>query len=84
VPHSGATETRFFERAGMEDTKVGQAKKDDPTDVAKDGFDAMMRGDADIVIGLTNKVLTTVGNVTPSTVLAGQHRKKAEPGGGKS
>jgi short-subunit dehydrogenase len=40
----GATETEFFERADMLDTKVGQSKKDDPADVAKVGYDAMMRG----------------------------------------
>ena len=80
----GATETRFFERAGMTDTKVGQEEKDDPADVAKDGFDAMMSGDADVVSGLKNKIQTTIANVMPSTMLAEQHRKKAEPGGGKS
>src|ERR687883_491574 len=45
----GATETEFFERAGMEDTKVGQSKKDDPADVAKAGFEAMMKGEGDVV-----------------------------------
>src|SRR6186997_556015 len=45
----GATETDFFERADMLDTKVGQGKKDDPADVARVGFDAMMRGDGDVV-----------------------------------
>src|SRR4051794_20364169 len=40
----GATETEFFARADMMDTKIGQAKKDDPADVARIGFDAMMRG----------------------------------------
>lgn len=40
----GATETDFFERADMLDTQVGQSKKDDPADVARVGFDAMMRG----------------------------------------
>src|ERR1700755_2459958 len=44
----GATETEFFARADMLDTKVGQQEKDDPADVAKTGFDAMMRGDGDI------------------------------------
>ena len=34
----GATETDFFERADMLNTKVGQAKKDDPADVAKTVF----------------------------------------------
>ncbi len=79
----GATETEFFDRAGMMDTKVGQDKKDDPADVAQVGFDAMMRGDADVVSGWHNKVQTTIANVTPSGILAEQHRKMAEPGSGK-
>jgi short-subunit dehydrogenase len=76
----GATETEFFERADMVDTKIGQAKKDDPTDVAKVGFDAMMKGEGDVVSGWKNKLLSTIATVTPSDVLAEQHRKKAEPG----
>ena len=79
----GATETDFFERAGLTDTKVGQDQKDDPADVAKDGFDAMMKGDADVVSGWKNKVMTTVANVTPAEMLAEQHRKMAEPGSGR-
>lgn len=79
----GATETEFFRRAGLEDTKVGTAAKDDPADVAKDGFDAMMKGDAEVVSGWKNKIQTTVANVTPNEVLAEQHRKMAEPGTGK-
>jgi uncharacterized protein len=79
----GATETEFFERAGLTDTKVGQDKKDDPADVAKDGFDAMMKGDADVVSGWKNKVQTTIANVTPAEMLAEQHRKMAEPGSGR-
>ncbi len=79
----GATETEFFERAGMEDTKVGQSEKDDPADVAKTGFDAMMRGDGDIVSGWKNKIMSAVATVTPSGMLAEQHRKMAEPGSGE-
>jgi short-subunit dehydrogenase len=79
----GATETEFFERANMLDTKVGQAEKDDPADVAKAGFDAMMEGEGDVVTGWRNKLRTTVANVTPASMLAEQHRKKAEPGAGK-
>ena len=45
----GATETEFFERADMMDTKVGTMKKDDPADVARTGFDAMMKGEGDVV-----------------------------------
>jgi short-subunit dehydrogenase len=76
----GATETRFFERADMLDTKVGQQEKDDPADVAKTGWDAMMRGDGDVVSGLKSKIQSAVANVTPAGLLAEQHRKMAEPG----
>jgi hypothetical protein len=47
----GATETEFFERAGMMDTKIGQSKNDDPAEVARVGFEAMMQGQGDIVTG---------------------------------
>jgi len=76
----GATETDFFARADMLDTKVGQSKKDDAADVARVGFDAMMRGDGDVVSGWKNKLESAIANVTPAGVLAEQHRKMAEPG----
>ena len=76
----GATETDFFERADMLDTKIGQSKKDDPADVAKQGFEAMMRGDGDVVTGWHNKLRSAIALVTPSDMLAEQHRKVAEPG----
>jgi uncharacterized protein len=79
----GATETDFFDRADMLDTKVGQDPKDDPADVARVGFDAMMRGDGDVVSGWKNKLQTAMANVTPAGVLAEQHRKMAEPGSAK-
>lgn len=76
----GPTETEFFERADMLDTKVGQQEKDDPAEVALAGFEAMMKGEGDVVSGWKNKLQTTVANVTPAGVLAEQHRKLAEPG----
>jgi short-subunit dehydrogenase len=76
----GATETDFFARADMLDTKVGQAEKDDPADVARTGYDAMVRGDGDVVSGWKNKLQSAIANVTPAGVLAEQHRKMAEPG----
>jgi short-subunit dehydrogenase len=79
----GATETEFFERADMLDTKVGQAEKDDPAEVAKAGFDAMMQGEGDVVSGWKNKLQTAIANVIPASMLAEQHRKKAEPGSSK-
>lgn len=80
----GVTDTEFFERAGMMDTKVGQQEKDDPADVAKVGFEAMMNGDGDVVSGWKNKLQTALADITPPGMLAEQHRKKAEPGSGKN
>ncbi len=78
----GATETDFFERADMMDTKVGQSEKDDPADVARAGYDAMMRGDGDVVSGWKNKLQSAIANVTPAGMLAEQHRGMAAPGSG--
>lgn len=80
----GATETEFFERADMMNTKVGTAKKDDPAKVARTGFDAMMRGDGDVVSGWHNKLQTAIASITPAGMLAEQHRQMAEPGSATS
>jgi short-subunit dehydrogenase len=77
----GTTETEFFARADMLDTKVGS---EDAAMVARMGFEAMMKGEGDIVTGLKNKIQSAVANVTPAELLAKQHRKKAEPGTAKS
>lgn len=81
----GATETEFFDRAGLTDTKIGQAEKDNPADVAKAGFDAMMNGDGDgdIVTGWQNKMQSAVANVTPASLLAEWSRKQYEPSPGE-
>lgn len=77
----GPVETEFFERADMLDTSVGASEtKSDPADVARDGWNAMMKGDAHIVSGWKNKVQAAVAHVTPAAALAEQHRKVAEPG----
>jgi short-subunit dehydrogenase len=80
----GATETEFFERADMLDTKVATARKDSAADVAKIGFEAMMKGDGDVVSGWQNKLGAAIAHVIPAGVLAEQHRKMAEPGTGKA
>ncbi len=76
----GVTETNFFETAAMDPgTPVGEGKKDDPADVARTGFDAMMRGDADVVHGVKNKIATVLTNVLPDSLVAKGHRKMSEP-----
>jgi short-subunit dehydrogenase len=83
VLQPGPTETNFFARAGLEDTKVGQARKDDPARVAREGFEALMAGKDHVVAGaLKNKLQSALAQVTPETVKAERHRKQAEPGSG--
>lgn len=77
----GPTDTNFFHRAGMDDTKAGAGKKDDPAEVAKQGFKALMADRDDIVAGsLKTKVQGNISKVLPDTVNAEQHRKLTEPG----
>lgn len=80
----GATDTEFFARAGMLDTKVGQDEnKADPAKVAKDGWDALMEGKSHIISGLANKLQVAGASVLPQSMLAEMHRGMAEPGSGK-
>ena len=79
----GVTDTEFFERADLMDTQVGTGEKMDPAEVARIGFKAMMDGEGDVVAGLKNKLQAAIANVTPSAILAEQHRKMAEPGSSK-
>jgi len=77
----GATETNFFHRAGMDDTKVGTERKSNPADVAKAGFEALMKNKDHVVAAMTKeKIQVALGQVTPETIKAEQHRKIAEPG----
>ena len=79
----GPTETEFFERADMEDTRVGSADKDDAAEVARQGFEALMNGDERVVAGsLMNKVQAAAGRVAPDALKAQMHRAMAKPGSG--
>lgn len=78
----GATDTNFFARAGMLDTKVGQAEKDDPAEVAKTGWEAMKDGEHSVVHGLMNKAQVLASGVMSEAMTAEMHRKQAEPGSG--
>jgi short-subunit dehydrogenase len=78
----GATETNFFHRAGMDDTKVGASEKDSAAEVARDGFKALMAGEDKVIAGsFKNKLQGGLGaHILPETVKAELHRKMAEPG----
>jgi len=76
----GATETDFFERADMLDTKVGAGKKQPASEVARSGFEAMLKGEAEVVTGWNNKLKAAISRIVPSSMMAEQHRKEAAPG----
>jgi uncharacterized protein len=79
----GATETDFFERAGMLDTKVGTQDKADAADVARTGFEAMMKGELKVVAGFNNKMRAAMSRVLPDSTLARMHTREAAPGTAK-
>jgi uncharacterized protein len=80
----GPTDTEFFERADMLDTKVGTSDKDDPADVARDGFEALMAGKERVVShSLQTKLQGRGSRVLPDKVKAAMHRGMAEPGSGE-
>jgi len=79
----GPTDTEFFERAGLEDTKVGQSDKDDPAEVARDGFEALMAGQDHVVAGSRkNRAQAGTAKVMPARAGAAMHGRMAEPGSG--
>jgi short-subunit dehydrogenase len=81
----GPTDTEFFQRADMLDTKVGAGRKDDPADVARAGFEALMAGKERVVAGsLKNKVQAAASRFLPDSAKAEMHRKMAEPGSADS
>jgi short-subunit dehydrogenase len=80
----GPTDTEFFERADMLDTKIGAGDKDDPADVARDGFEALMNGDERVVsASMSTKLQGRGSRLMPDSVKAGLHRRMAEPGSGE-
>jgi short-subunit dehydrogenase len=77
----GPTETEFFERADMLDTKIGADDKDDPADVARDGFEALMAGKERVVsASMKTKLQGRASRVLPDRAKAAMHRSMAEPG----
>ena len=77
----GATDTDFFNKAAMQDSKAVQdkSKLSDPAQVAKDGYEALMKGDDKIVSGFKNKVQTAMANVMPESTVADNLKKQQEP-----
>ena len=76
----GATQTEFFQRADLMDTKIGQEEKMPAAEVAELGFAAMQKGEDGVIAGFKNKLQVAAAKVLPASVMAEQHRKETEPG----
>ncbi|MFL5810136.1 MAG: SDR family NAD(P)-dependent oxidoreductase [Flavisolibacter sp.] len=75
----GATDTDFFNKAEMQESKILDTKLSDPAKVAKDGYQALMKGDDKIVSGFKNKAMVSMSNVMPDTMVAEQMNQMQKP-----
>jgi short-subunit dehydrogenase len=76
----GPTDTEFFDRAGLDGTTVDSSHKDDPADVAKDGFEALMAGKSQVVAGsVRNKVQVAGAKLMPDQARAAVHARMTKP-----
>ena len=75
----GATDTDFFNKADMQESKILDTKLSDPVKVAKDGYEALMKGDDKVVSGFKNKAMVAASNIMPDTMVAAQMDKMQEP-----
>lgn len=77
----GVTDTDFFNKAEMTDSKAVQDKSamSSPVDVAKDGFEALMAGKDKIISGYKNKIQVGMSNLMPDTTVAAQVSEQQKP-----
>ncbi len=73
-----ATDTGFFITANAEDTVAGQGDKDSPAEVAKAGYEALMKGEHRLIYGLSAKAMVALGNVMTDEAQAAMSRKQFE------
>src|SRR2546423_5727713 len=76
----GVTDTDFFYKAGENITMHYQEMElSDPAKVAKDGYEALMKGKDKIVSGQKNKLQSLMSNLKPESKLAESMRKQNAP-----
>ena len=76
----GPTATEFFERGRLADTPIGSGPKDDPADVARQGFEALMAGKRRVVAAsLMTRAMELSNKVLPDRVKAAASKAMAKP-----
>lgn len=79
----GPTDTPFFARNAMDDTRIATGPKDDPEDVADAGFKGMLEGEERVVASsLLTKVEHLGARFLPDGAKASLHRIMSAPGSG--
>lgn len=66
----GPTKTGFAERADMTDTKIFQGRLSSASEVAQEGYRALMRERRTVVVGLANKLLVFSLRFSPRNLVA--------------
>ena len=81
----GATDTDFFRKAGMEQSRIAQDKDQlaDPEDVARDGYKALMANADMVVSGFKNKLNVWMSNIMPDSIAADNMKSQQEPADGE-
>lgn len=77
----GATDTDFFNKAGMQDSKAVQDKEalSNAATVAKDGYEALMAGEDRVISGFKNKVQVNLANLMPDQNVAHTMYEQQQP-----
>ena len=76
----GATATDFFNKAGMNRSKIVQEEElDDPAKVAKDGYEALLAGRDKVISGLKNKIKVGMTNMTSDSAAAHMMAEQQKP-----
>jgi uncharacterized protein len=76
----GRTDTDFFYKADMEDTKEYQDHElADPEKVARDGYDALMSGESRVISGAQNKMMVGMMNTMSDSANAAKMQKNMQP-----
>lgn len=80
----GATEPRFFGGSSLGDPRLGAQDKDLATQVAKDGFEAMLAGQPSVIAGaFKSKVQGALDELLPEPMKTKLFAREAEPGSRK-
>lgn len=76
----GVTDTAIFRRSHTEDTELATEPRMDAGEVARQGFQAMMQGEDEVITGWKNKLTVAQEMVAPAERSAAATAKRTMPG----